>query len=124
MVVLSNHFLGPSAELLVSAEVASAMLRATASAARPLAENRWERELVSWLEDCAVSPASLDVTDIAWSPEHFDAQRQFITDAIDRAANGSEHETALRRWAKLIETHPRHSIRFASRWVRQRSLSA
>jgi len=124
MVVFSNHFLGPSAELLVSPEVASAMLRATARAARPFAEDRWERELVSWLEDCAATPNPLDVADIAWSPDHFDMQRRFIIEAIGRAAEGSEHETALRRWAKLIETHPKHSVRFASRWVRQRSLSA
>jgi len=124
MVVFSNHLLGPSAELLVSPEVATAMLRATASAARPLAENRWENELVSWLEERAADPAAIDVADIAWSPDHFDMQRQFVTDAIKLAATGSEHETALRRWSKLIETHPRHSVRFASRWIRQRSLSA
>jgi hypothetical protein len=124
MVVFSNHWLGPSAELLVSPEVATTMLRATASAARPLAENRWENELVSWLEERAADPTAIDVGDIAWSPDHFDMQRHFVTDAIKLAAMGSEHETALRRWAKLIESHPRHCVRFASRWIRQRSLSA
>ena len=50
MVVFSNHRLGPSAELLVSDDVAVAVLRATANAARPFAEARWELELVLWLD--------------------------------------------------------------------------
>ena len=124
MVVFSNQLLGPSAELLVSSEVATAMLRATAVAARGSAGDCWEQELVSWLEERAVLPSALDVADIAWSPDHFELQRRFLTDAIGRAADRSEHEAALRRWANLIETHPRESVRFASRWARQRSLSA
>ena len=90
MVVFSNRRLGPSAELLVSDEVAAAMLQATADAARPFAEARWELELVL-LARRAASPAAgpparvLDVTEIAWTRDHFEPQRRFLIDAIERA---------------------------------------
>ena len=108
MVVFSNHRLGASAELLVSEDVASAMLRATASEARPIAEARWELELVRWLD--SRGPDHVDVGDIAWTPDHFDAQRRFLVDAIARAATGSEHGAALDRWRRMIEAHPRDAI--------------
>ncbi|HSD88649.1 MAG TPA: hypothetical protein VLB44_14070, partial [Kofleriaceae bacterium] len=73
MVVFSNQRLGPSAELLVSDDVAKTILRATAAAARPVAEARWEVELVLWLDSRAErSGQVLDVTDIAWTPDHFE----------------------------------------------------
>src|SRR5215213_7107458 len=72
MVVFSNRRLGPSAELFVSIEVASTLLRETAAAARPVAEARWEVELVLWLDSRADAGSQvLDVADIAWTPEHF-----------------------------------------------------
>ena len=46
MVVFSNRRLGPAAEIAVSPDVGSTMLRETAEAARPLAQSRWEHELV------------------------------------------------------------------------------
>lgn len=117
MVVFSNHRLGPSAELLVSREVAVAILRETADAARPVAESRWEHELVAWLDDRARRPEALDVNDLAWTPDHFESQRRFVIDAIQRAIeDGSDHEAALRRWAHLIDSHPRDSVRFGRRW--------
>jgi hypothetical protein len=117
MVVFSNHRLGPGAELLVSEEVAIAMLRATAATARPIAEARWELELVRWLEARAeaVIPA-VDVSDIAWTPDHFEPQRQFLIDAIMQAASSSPHGPAFDRWRKMIEAHPRDSVQFGRRW--------
>ncbi len=117
MVVFSNQRLGPAAELLVSPEVARAILRATAEAARPLAQSRWELELVRWLEDRSGRNAvTFDVGDIAWSPEHFERQRRFLSDAIHRAALGSEHARALGLWARLIDAHPRDSVVVGRRW--------
>jgi hypothetical protein len=124
MVVFSNHRLGPGAELLVSRMVAKAMLAATVSAAAPQVQGRWERELVDWLAEQAIDPGGFDVGDIAWTPDHFDAQRAFLIDAILRAAVGSEHEAALRRWGQLIEAHPRESVRFGRRWTWQRIANA
>ena len=121
MVVFSNSRLGPSAELLVSDDVAIAMLKSTAATARPVAEARWERELVDWLERRAapapgVTPR-LDVNDIAWTPDHFETQRRFLVDAIVRAALGSEHNAAFDRWRRLIEAHPRDSVQVGRRWL-------
>ncbi|HEY5939158.1 MAG TPA: hypothetical protein VIU61_31115 [Kofleriaceae bacterium] len=119
MIVFSNHRLGPAVELLVSAEVAAAMLRATAEAARATAAARWEQELVSWLEACAPCCSALDVADIAWTPENFERQRQFVLAAIATAADGSEHARPLGRWARMIEAHPRDSVQFGRRWTHQ-----
>ena len=122
MVVFSNQRLGPRAELVVSNEVAAAMLQATADAIRTRAEARWERELLRWLDERALATArvtsteSLDVGEIAWTRDHFDAQRWFLVDAIVRAAIHSEHASALDRWRQLIEAHPRESVQFGRRW--------
>jgi len=128
MVVFSNRRLGPATELLVSPDVAAAMLRATAEAARPAAEARWEHELVRWLEDRAGRPsprggaAVLDVADIAWTPDHFDRQRRFLLEAIEQASATSEHVRPLRLWARMIEAHPRDSVQFGRRWTWHPSL--
>ncbi len=117
MLVFTNRRLGPSAELLVSDEVATAMLRATADAARPTAEARWERELVLWLERRAAAPGKvLDAGEIAWTPDHFETQRDFLAGAIARATRGSEHAGALERWRRLIQAHPRDSVQVGRRW--------
>jgi hypothetical protein len=117
MVVFSNHRLGPGAELLVSCEVAAALLREVAQAAGPAAQARWEHELVSWLERCAASDRlTLDVSDIAWTPEHFEHQRGFLVDAIRRAAEASPHARALARWCGMLEAHPRESVQVGRRW--------
>ena len=117
MVVFSNRRLGPAAELLVSPEVGSSMLRATAEAARPLAQGRWEHELVVWLEDRSRQfGGDLDVGDIAWSPDNFERQRAFLTGAIERAAIVSPHGRALTRWARQIADHPRESVVVGRRW--------
>jgi hypothetical protein len=117
MVVFSNRRLGPSAELLVSREVASELLREVAAAARPPAQARWEHELVSWLERCAAARGTqIDVTDIAWTPEHFERQRRFLIDAIGRALASSRHGRALTRWCAMIEAHPRESVQVGRRW--------
>jgi hypothetical protein len=116
MVVLSNRRLGPSVELLLSSEVAATILRETAEAARTVAADRWEHELVRWLDRSAGE--SLDVGDIAWSPEHFDHQRCFLVDAIERALATSAHPQILRRWGVMIAAHPRDSVQFGRRWRR------
>lgn len=117
MVVFSNQRLGPAAELLVSPEVATAMLASTAEAARPLAQGRWEHELVVWLEDRSRRmPLDLDVGDLAWSPENFERQRRFLTEAIERAALGSPHSRALALWARMIGLHLREHVLVGRRW--------
>jgi hypothetical protein len=117
MVVLSNHRLGGTFELLVADAVASAMFRAVADAARSNARSRWELELVRWLDQQAGRSASfeLDVGEIAWTRDHFAAQRQFVIDAIGRA--GTEHRAMLERWAALIEAHPASSVQVGRRWI-------
>ncbi|HET9621484.1 MAG TPA: hypothetical protein VFP84_08970 [Kofleriaceae bacterium] len=115
--VLSNRRLGPAAELLVSPEAAGELLRAVAAAARPEAAARWEHELVTWLERCAgAGPLVLDVTDIAWTPEHFERQRAFLLAAIERARVASAHARTLGRWAQMIEAHPRESVQVGRLW--------
>jgi hypothetical protein len=117
MVVFSNSRLGAAAELLTSPVVASEMLRSTAEAARPLAQSRWEHELVLWLEDRSrTTGTALDVTELAWTPEHFERQRRFVTDAIDRAAIRSDHGRALLLWRRMIEAHPREQVVVGRRW--------
>jgi len=116
MVVFSNHRLGPTAEVLVSREVAAQLLREVAAAAEPAARARWEHELVTWLERCAASGASFDVADIAWTPEHFEHQRSFLVDAVQRAAVSSSHARFLLRWRGMIEAHPRESVQVGRRW--------
>jgi hypothetical protein len=120
MVVFSNRRLGARAELLVSPEIATALLLATAEAARPLARARWEHELIRWLERHAVAVgrfgACLDVADLAWTPEHFELQRAFVLAAIGRASEQSEHAAALDWWARLILAHPRDSVSVGRLW--------
>lgn len=122
MVVFSNRRLGPEAELVVSNEAAAAMLQATADAVRTRADARWEHELVRWLDERALAVARLastseiDVDDLAWTRDHFDAQRWFLVDAIVRAALHGPHAPALDRWRHLIEAHPRDSVQFGRRW--------
>ncbi|MDB4956128.1 MAG: hypothetical protein JWO36_3697 [Myxococcales bacterium] len=118
MVVFSNHRLGPSAEFLVSAAVASAMLRETVAAARPLATSRWELELVTWLDERVDTNVSeLDVSDLAWTRDHFEHQKSFVTAAIALAAAGSENGPALTRWRRMIEAHPPDAVQFGRRWA-------
>jgi len=117
MVVFSNRRLGPGAELLVSREVASELLCEVAAAAGPAAQARWEHELASWLQRCAASGStSIDVADIAWTPEHFERQRRFLVEAIQRAQASSRHGRALIRWCGMIEAHPRESVSVGRRW--------
>ncbi|HEY4238778.1 MAG TPA: hypothetical protein VGM88_03150 [Kofleriaceae bacterium] len=115
---MSNRRLGPSAELMVSVAVAGEVLREVAAAAAPAASSRWEHELVAWLEQRAQAgdEAPIDVGDIAWTPEHFERQREFLVGAIERARGDSEHGRALERWAKMIELHPRESVQVGRRW--------
>jgi len=117
MVVFSNQRLGPSAELLVSNDVATAMLLAIADAARPSAAARWECELVEWLVRRAGSTADhFDVAEIAWTPEHFESQRHFLVRAIELAAISSAHAAALGRWRALISSYPRACVQVGRRW--------
>lgn len=117
MVVFSNLRLGPTAELFVSDTIATDILRATADAARPFAEARWEQELVRWLDGRADAVlAALDVGEIAWTPEHFERQRRFLIEAILRAAAAGTNTLALDRWRRQIEAHPAESVQVGRRW--------
>jgi hypothetical protein len=122
MLVLGNARLGPSVEIVVSNDVAAAMLQAVADAIRSRAEARWELELLRWLDERAIAAgrttgtASIDVSEIAWTRDHFDAQRWFVVDAVARAMIHSEHAAALERWRRMIEAHPRDSVQFGRRW--------
>lgn len=117
MVVFSNLRLGPAAELLVSEKIASRILLATADAARPFAQARWELELVRWLEARAERVLGvLDVGDIAWTPEHFERQRRFLIDAILRAGATGQNTLAFDRWRRQIEAHPAESVQVGRRW--------
>ena len=124
MVVFSNRRLGARAEVLVSPMVAKAMLLETAEAARPLAASRWELELVEWLGQRAEPVASeLDVAEFAWTRDHFELQRSFVTTAISVAGTTSMHGPALARWCQLIEAHPAEAVQFGRRWTRVSHLS-
>jgi hypothetical protein len=103
MVVFGNRRLGPGFELLLSPEVARAILAATVEAARVKATARWER-------------VNLDVDDLAWTPDHFEGQRRFLLDAIEVAAELSIHAPALRRWGRMVASHPRDSVQVGRRW--------
>jgi hypothetical protein len=117
MVVFSNRRLGPTTELLVSREVAGELLREVAATASPLAQARWEHELVTWLERWGLSRStSFDVSDIAWTPEHFERQRRFLVEAIQRAQAHSRHARPLARWCEMVEAHPREAVQVGRRW--------
>jgi hypothetical protein len=118
MVVFANRRLGPAAEVMVSCEVASGMLQAVASAARPVAAARWEHELVRWLESRAARvPSLIDVSEIAWTPEHFEHQQRFMITAVEHAAAASEHARPLLRWAHQIAGYTRDAVPFGRRWA-------
>jgi hypothetical protein len=116
VIELTNRRLGPTQQLALSKEVVATMLREVAAAARPVASARWEHELVCWLDDSASRPGSLDVGDLAWTPEHFEAQRKFVVDAIHRALDTSSCEPVMRRWLVMIAAHPRESVKAGRRW--------
>ena len=124
MLVFSNQRLGPAAELLVSREVAIAVLRSVADAARPTASAHWERELVRWLDEKArwigatsSTMLAIDVGDIAWTPLNFDGQRRFLLAAIEAARGDAPYARQLTDWADLIKAHPRDSVQFGRRWI-------
>ena len=118
MFVLSNQSLGPAAELWMTHDTAVDILRSVAEVARPLARAVWERELVRWLEEQAVlSITSIDVGEIAFTPQHFEAQRRFLIASIMHASMVSEHSRILAAWAALIEAHPSDSVQFGRRWI-------
>ena len=122
MLVFSNDRLGPSVEIVVSNEVAAAMLQQVADAIRTRAEARWELELLRWLDDRALAAGrttgtlAIDVSEIAWTRDHFDAQRWFLIDAVARATMQSDHAAALDRWRRMIEGHPADSVQVGRRW--------
>ncbi len=121
MLVFSNQRLGPASELYVGNETASAILRSVAAAARPSASAVWEHELVRWLEEQSARAGTaiqvIDVADIAFTPQHFERQRRFLIEAIERAREGSEHSRVLAAWAVLIEGYPSDSVQFGRRWI-------
>lgn len=116
MIVLSNHALGARAELIVSDTALQDILHAVVRAAAPQARARWELELVRWLETRAATPSSIDVGDIAWTPEHFETQRAFVVGAIARAQDLTHHAGALARWSRMIEAHPPDAVVCGRRW--------
>ncbi len=120
MFVFSNRRRGAAAEVTVSEELAVAMLEGVAAAAGAVAASHWERELTRWLTARATGAAtggSLDVSDLAWSPDHFLAQQQFVLAAIaDAARTGGRESKALGRWAAQVEAHPRSFVQVGRRW--------
>jgi hypothetical protein len=120
MFVFSNRRRGAAAEVVVSEELAVAMLAGVAAAAGEAAGSHWERELTRWLTARAGTAAqggSLDVSDLAWSPENFLAQQQFVLSAIaDAARAGGRESKALARWGALVEAHPRSFVQVGRRW--------
>jgi hypothetical protein len=121
MLVFSNQRLGPAAELFVGDETASEILRSVADAARPIASAMWEHELVRWLDEQSTqqgkSTRTIDVGDIAFTPQHFERQRRFLIEAIERAREASDHSRVLSAWAVLIEGYPSDSVQFGRRWI-------
>ncbi len=124
MLVFSNQRLGPAAEMMVSRPIAIDVLRKVAAAARPIANGHWEKELVRWLDEQAAHVASaatrhvgIDVGDIAFTPLHFNRQRRFLIEAIQRVCATSEHSRLLGAWANLIEAHPSDSVQYGRRWL-------
>jgi hypothetical protein len=123
MLVFSNQRLGPAAELMVSRDVAIRLLRRVADAARAFASAHWERELVRWLDEQAVRAAvtqlalTIDVGEIAFTPQHFDRQRRFLLEAIEEARTETPYSRVLTDWADLIKAHPRDSVQFGRRWL-------
>ena len=127
MLVFSNQRLGPASELFVGDETASEILRSVADAARPLASAMWEHELVRWLDEQALQAGkssevvggarTIDVGDIAFTPQHFERQRRFLVAAIERACVVSEHSRVLAAWVALIEGYPSDSVQFGRRWI-------
>jgi hypothetical protein len=123
MLVFSNQRLGPAAELMMSRDAAVSLLRSVAEAARPSAHAHWERELVRWLDEQALrasltqSTMMIDVSDIAFTPQHFDRQRRFLLDAIEDARTETSYSRLLTDWADLIKAHPRDSVQVGRRWV-------
>jgi hypothetical protein len=124
MLVFSNQRLGPTAELMVSRDVGAALVRAVAAAARAAAHSHWERELVRWLDERAqwivastARSITLDVGDIAFTPQHFDRQRRFLLEAIEGACADMRIARALTDWADLIKAHPRDSVQLSRRWI-------
>lgn len=123
MFVFSNRRRGAAAEVTVSEELAVAMLEGVAAAAGVVAASHWERELIRWLTaraSIAAKGGSLDVSDLAWSPDHFPAQQQFVLSAIaDAARAGGRESNALTRWAAQVKAHPRSFVQVGRRWIWQ-----
>jgi hypothetical protein len=119
VIELTNRRLGPGSQLSLASEVVATMLREIADAARPMANARWEHELVRWLDVRASRPVSLDVSDLAWTPEHFESQRKFVVDAIHHALESSGCEAVMRRWMVMIAAHPRDCVKAGRRWLLQ-----
>lgn len=119
MVVLSNRRLGPTVEVWVPREVAAELLRRVAEVAGLHADARWERELAGWLlarAGAIGADDAIDVSEIAWTPEHFERQRRFLVQAITEAARSWEDGRSLARWAAMIQAHPRDSVQVGRRW--------
>jgi hypothetical protein len=123
MLVFANHRLGPAAELLVSRDVATTLLMQIADAARSIMSGHWEHELVRWLDEQVSRirtinefDLAIDVAEIAFTPQHFERQRRFLTDAIARASKCFEDARPLAQLSNLIQAHPRDSVQFGRRW--------
>ncbi len=118
MRAFTNRRLGPAAEVFVSEDVARAILVATSVAAREAATARWEHELADWLATQAPIEVDVDVADIAWSLDHFEAQRRFVLGAIERAARRCDHGRALALWGRQIEAYRREDVGARRRWAK------
>jgi hypothetical protein len=115
--LLSNLRMGY--EIAIPRPVATRALVLAVDAARSLADDRWQRELVAWLGDRTRSLGhGLDVGDLAWTPEHFVEQQRFVVAALTAAAAQADDDAriALHRFAALVAGHDRSWVVVGRRW--------
>src|SRR5262245_863164 len=119
--VLSNLRMGY--ELAVPRPVAAHALGLAIAAATELAVDRWQRELAAWLGDrqrAAIAGGhGLDVSELAWTPDHFTEQQRFVIDALITAAARADVDDvriALHRMAALVDGHDRTWVVVGRRW--------
>jgi len=118
--VFSNDRMGH--EVAVPRHVATRAVAAFAVAAAEESRDRWQRELAAWLAEQAralgAGGRGFDVSELAWTPDHFAEQQQFALTAIAIAAAGASGDLrlALDRLAALIAGHDRTWVLVGRRW--------
>lgn len=113
----------PSATLATALAVRA--LDALVVVGRARAVSRWELELVAWLDDrrwAVVNGvrAELDLIEVAWTPDHFADQQQFLLGLCDAAAARPIDDPgvhgALTRVRGVVAAHRRSQVAYGRRW--------